>query len=148
MAKIILHRKPAFSHRFRPVEIFIDGEKAGLIKNGDTQEFTVSPGNHKVHCKMGWYYSDPFSVTPEGGEVKFLKIDLGPRSMGVIYAILFLALLMPLVFRSASWYNVETFSWIRLAALILIIAHGLYYNFLARKRYLRICEDAGNIFNQ
>jgi hypothetical protein len=148
MAKIIIHRKSAFSHRFRPFEIYIDGEKAGLIKNGGTEEFTVSPGYHKVHCKMSWYYSEAFNVTLNEDEVKFLKVEGGPKFMGVIYTVLLAALITPIVFRSASWYDKTMFSNIRFAALAIIILHGLYYNYIKRKQYLRISEDKENIFNQ
>jgi hypothetical protein len=147
MAKIIIHRKPAFAHRFRPIEVFIDGVKAGMVKNDDTQEFPVSPGYHKVHCKMGWYYSEAFNATLGSDEIKFLHLKHGPRFLGVVYAVLVIALITPIVSRSASWYDAKTFEMVRLAALVFIIAHGLYYNFFARKQYLKINEDKDNIFN-
>jgi hypothetical protein len=147
MAKIIIHRRSSFSHRFRPFEIYIDGEKAGLIKNDGTEEFPVSPGYHKVHCKMSWYYSEAFNVTLGENEIKFLKVDVTQKFLGVVYAGLAIVFVMPIVFRSASWYDEKTFSMIRLAALILIIVHGLYHSFVARKRYLRVTEDTNNIFN-
>ena len=148
MAKIILHRKPAFSHRFRPFQVYIDGEKAGLIKNGGTEEFPVTPGLHKIHCRMSWYHSDVFNVMVGETDVKFLKVSAGPKFMGLIYALLIIGVLAPVFFRSASWYDPEVFGAIRLAVLAIVIGHGLYYNFIERKRYLKISEDTENIFNR
>lgn len=148
MAKIIISRTSAFSHRFRPFEVFIDGERVGLIKNGSTEEFNTTSGFHKVHCKMSWYYSEAFNITMGADEVKYLKVGVTQKFLGLIYAILGMSLLISIIFRSASWYDNAIFNNICSAALVIIITHGLYYSIVARKRYLQVSEDSDNIFNR
>ena len=41
--KIIITRSAEWMNRLRPYTILIDGVQAGFVKNGSSEEFTISP---------------------------------------------------------------------------------------------------------
>ncbi len=40
--------------RFRPYDVLIDDVTLGSVRNGDTSEFVVSPGEHSIRLKVDW----------------------------------------------------------------------------------------------
>ena len=66
MAIIRLHRTKEYSNYLRDYIIYIDGQKAGTIRNGETKEFNIPEGNHSIYCKIDWCSSPEriFDVRP------------------------------------------------------------------------------------
>ncbi|MGL5273048.1 MAG: hypothetical protein ACRC8J_06150 [Phocaeicola sp.] len=52
MAAITLKRENRFVDQTRAYKIIIDGKQTGAIKNGETKEFTTTPGLHNVRVKI------------------------------------------------------------------------------------------------
>jgi hypothetical protein len=71
--------------------VFIDGEKVGAIRRGETSDFLVSPGQHSVKMLISRIYSSKTAtvVTRAGGTA---TMTCGPSLLG---AVPLLGLLVP-----------------------------------------------------
>ena len=52
MATIKIHRPKNFVGQLRKFNIYVDDVKIGSVANGETQEFQVSEGKHKIYMKQ------------------------------------------------------------------------------------------------
>lgn len=53
---------------FRKFRIELDGDVLGKIKNGGTQEFRISPGEHELVIGIDWVSSDPVKFRCDAGD--------------------------------------------------------------------------------
>lgn len=147
MAKIIINRKAEWMNRLRKFDVYIDGEKAGAVKNGGSEEFSVPAGEHVIHCKLSWYSSNTYNLHVNENDIKFLAVKGNMKGFVFLYIVLLIVVLAPLVFRNASWISRDMLEWSRFGILAIVIIYFGYYSFFARNKYLWIGEDKSNIFN-
>lgn len=57
----------------RPLQVLIDGKKAGSIKAGETTQYPVSAGAHRVQVKQDLSPSDEVTVRVDEGAVQALE---------------------------------------------------------------------------
>lgn len=58
-----MHREPAaWIDRARSYTVQIDGQAVGKVVNGETVEFKLSPGPHRVRMKVDWCGSREVTV--------------------------------------------------------------------------------------
>jgi Protein of unknown function (DUF2510) len=78
---VILRRRRAWTSSLMRFRVFIDGQLAGRIANGETRTFSVPPGAHRVRVKQGYLASRELdvSVPPDG------QLRCGPRGGGIVY---------------------------------------------------------------
>lgn len=63
MAELELLRPAGYkTDRLRAYQIYIDGQKIGKIKPGETEVFTLSPGQHELQLKQDWAASEKLKV--------------------------------------------------------------------------------------
>ena len=72
--KIIVSRPNQWLNRTRIVKVFIDDVEAGSIKNGSSEEFAISSGQHNVQCRMAWYSSPVITVNLNQNEIEYLVV--------------------------------------------------------------------------
>ena len=144
--KIILTRKKSINNRLRSFFVLIDGQKAGAIANGQTEEFVVTPGIHKIECRVNWTGSQTFEVNVREGESEYLQVRSGMKFFGIFLAMVLLIFGAQLYFRFTKTIVPQYFDTVRLVAAALVIAYFLYYLTLGRKQYLIIDKDSSNIF--
>lgn len=78
MAKIVLKRPTGYKpDRLRAYQVYIDGQKIGQIKPGETEAFEVPPGQHALRLKIDWSASETLQV--ELGENDEARFVCGPR---------------------------------------------------------------------
>ena len=44
---------------FRKFKVYVDDNKIGAVSNGETQEFQIAAGQHKIQCKQD-FFNSPF----------------------------------------------------------------------------------------
>jgi len=66
----------------------LDGQKTGLVSGGETSEFEVLPGQHKLKVKMGRYGSKDFDFNLFNKETKSFTVT-SMKSFTTVAAILF-----------------------------------------------------------
>jgi hypothetical protein len=59
--------------RFRAYPVFIDGERVGSLRHGETERYLVIPGQHVVMIKVDWAGSSPLDVTVQPSETVRLE---------------------------------------------------------------------------
>lgn len=57
----------------RTLNIFVDGAKAGGVKNGATEDIRVSAGRHTVMVGVDWSRSKPVSIDVPPGRYDELR---------------------------------------------------------------------------
>ncbi|MCE3283091.1 MAG: hypothetical protein K0Q66_1828 [Chitinophagaceae bacterium] len=134
-------------NRLRNINVFVDGKKAGAVKNGSSEEFTVEPGSHQVECKIDWCACEPLNVELKENEVKILKLQSGLKYLNYFYIVIILVVIGRLFFRFSGqpmpgWYD---------TAVVVILVPSLVYLFyfltVGKKKYLSLTEDKDSIFN-
>jgi len=146
--KIILSRKKSLLHWVRGFRVFIDGEQRGNVGNGQLEEFEVSPGTHKVVCKIGLYSSNEYEVNVSEGSTERLEVKIGMKGFLPIYLFFLAVVIYQLYLRYTKTPVPAYFETVRLAAIILIFAYFIYYLTLGRKKYLVISKDISGFFTK
>lgn len=63
MAEIILTRSDGFkTDRLRAYQVYVDGNKVGRIKAGQSERFGLPPGRHRLQLKQDWASSEKLLV--------------------------------------------------------------------------------------
>lgn len=145
--KIVINRKSEWVNKRRDYKILIDGTEAGKLANGGSEEFTITPGIHKVQCKINWCSSPELELEIKDGETKFLKTGSEMKFYTVGYIFLLVFILSPLIFRQLGIALPAMYSTIQAAYLIPYLLYIVYYLTLAKNRYAFLIEDKDNFFN-
>ncbi|CAN5458129.1 hypothetical protein BH23BAC3_BH23BAC3_25630 [soil metagenome] len=135
MTKLIIKRTSEWNNIMRDVGIYLDGDKIGVIGNGQTKEFEIIPGEHRLKSKIDWCGSE--TLTFELYENETQKIELSGFKLG--------KWLMPIALIISTLYFAlgEQLNLDPMLFLLMIIPVGLYllYNLtLGRDKYLRLRE--------
>lgn len=75
MAKLIVQRTSEWNNRMRNIGIYLDGEKIGVIGNGQTKEFEVAPGEHNLETKIDWCGSEILTFELSDTETKEIEVS-------------------------------------------------------------------------
>jgi hypothetical protein len=90
MPTLIINRTNEYANRWRAIDIYVDGQKTGVIGSGETKEFDILPGAHIVNCKIDWCGSNDVPIDLSGNEVKLLTLSSGffkNRSLRVVITV-------------------------------------------------------------
>lgn len=74
MATIKIQRTSELNNRLRDFRIYVDGEKIGTIKDGETKDFVVSSGQHSIAAKIDWCSSPEVSFNIKDTDTKAFKV--------------------------------------------------------------------------
>ena len=137
MPKIIIHRKNDWFIRSRVFEIYMNGQRIGYISNGETKEFEVTVGQHKLKIKMGRFGSKDYNYTIYSKEIKLFTISRDKVRSNVILILMIIAAIVQSIltmrFRSP---HITTFFFTAFLTLLVI-----YYQTIGRYTYLIIKES-------
>jgi hypothetical protein len=78
MTKIIINRSSEFSNLIRSINIYLGKTKIGELKNGESKEFEIEPGEHQLTAKIDWCRSNIIVFKIENGET--LRYNLSGRN--------------------------------------------------------------------
>lgn len=68
MAILKIVRASGYSDRLRAYQVILDGAKIGEVRNGQTQQFAIAPGQHTLSLKIDWCVSNTIDFTSAGDE--------------------------------------------------------------------------------
>jgi hypothetical protein len=146
--KIIIKRKKTMLNKVRGVKVSIDDVERGTIANGDSDEYTVEPGAHKLQCKISWYKTREQNIVIGEGETKFMQVSMGMKYFGISYIILLLAISSDfLIPRVTRMQRTDLWLWSKVIVIGVVGLYYLYYFTVGRNNYLLLEEDKDNIFN-
>lgn len=145
-SKLILTRKGEWINRRQRFKVFINNKEAGLIKNGDTQEYELEPGTHTLQCKINWTSSPVHTVEIKQGINTFLSVSNGMKYIVPLYIMMLVGILLPFFFRFANLPASETINTIKIILIVPAIIYIFLYITVFRKKYLSLGEDKSNPF--
>ncbi|UMB55112.1 hypothetical protein MKD41_06450 [Lutibacter sp. A64] len=142
MAKLIIIRNNEWNNMARNYGIYLDGKKIGTIANGETKEFDVTAGTHKINGKIDWCKSPTKNINfleNKSMEIEIAGFKYGNIIMPVALGVMSLFFLIKYVFK------IEANSFILLAGIGFLFP--LYYITIGRNKYLTIHEKDNNPFS-
>ena len=89
MATIRIQRTIEYQNAFRKINIFIDGEKVGIIENGKAIDFTVKTGNHTIVAKIDWCSSQKLNIQCRENTIN--SVQLSGYNMSIFLTLYYLS---------------------------------------------------------
>lgn len=74
------------------MDIFINGQKAGSVRNGEKKEFPAAPGHVDLYAKIDWCKTRPVTVDLQNGQTAVFQLGsplMGWRLLFTLYYALF-----------------------------------------------------------
>jgi hypothetical protein len=89
MPFVKIHRQNQFADAARVYQIYVDGEKKGEISRGESEDFFVTEGAHRIQLKIDWCASPEIEFEAQTEEI--VEFDCGNNTKGffAMYYILF-----------------------------------------------------------
>lgn len=133
MATIKIQRTNEYQNKMRAFKIFIDGQEAGTIANGETKDFETKAGKHTVTAKIDWCSSPDIAVDVKEHEIKNLEVG-GFKNGKWIMLTGFIIVGLHLILSKTIGFNYTIFL---LVPNFLIMIYSLT---LGRRKYLTLKE--------
>jgi len=133
MPKLRVTLTRSWNKRTKKIGVLDNGNELGTVYNGETSEFDVAAGSHKISVKSGWYGSKELAFTISENETKSVSADIFQYGNLIINS-LFLVLLVHFI--AFTFLNIQYIIWFNIPAFLIM---G-YFLTLGRNNYLVIKE--------
>jgi hypothetical protein len=147
-ARIVLNRSSEWINRVRSFKVLIDGQEAGRISNGATEQFPVAAGTHMVGCKVDWCGSNDYELNLQHGETAYVHVKSGMKYYWQFTLPLFVMLLLNFFFTVAKMHKPAWFNILLILICVPAAIYILYYTLFNRKAYLVITKDDKTLFGK
>lgn len=134
MAKIEITRRTEWINNAGRIQVYLDGQKIGYIYAGETKEFEVTGGNHKLQAKIDWCGSKVFLFTINENETKVLRLSGFKNSK---YLLGITAGIIAMHFLLKHTLKIDFFIWLIIPTFLILV----YYFTIGRNNYLIIREN-------
>ena len=133
MAKLIIKRVSEWNNRFRSIGVYLNGEKLGVIKNGEIAEYELEPGRHELRTKIDWCGSRTLILELKDGqsigvELSSFRFGRWIMPIGLVVSIIYFAFGDQIGIHPGFY----------LAAMALPLAFMVYLLTFGRNQYLRL----------
>ena len=136
MPNVIIIRTNEFVNRLRDYQLYIDGKNIGKIGNGQTKEFSIPAGKHKLIARIDWCSSQEIEF--EVQETQTRTFNVGSFKNGKwIMPISLITLVSLYVFNRYFENKLLIFSIFVIVPLFGVL---FYYITIGRKKYLTLSE--------
>lgn len=78
MAKIIINRSSEFSNGLRSIEILLNNNNIGEMKDGESKEFEIAPGSYTLKAKIDWCSSNLINLNIKNDDI--IRYNLSGRN--------------------------------------------------------------------
>lgn len=146
--KLVLTRKSEFVNRARGFRVLIDGQQAGIIRNGGAEEFHLAPGQHQVICKIDWCSSREYSIDIREGETVYLQVGSAMKYYWHLAIPLLIFLAINLYLSYTRQPKPIVFTYVLFASAAVVIGYLVYYTVINRKGYLLLEKDTTTLFGK
>jgi hypothetical protein len=133
MPKLVIKRSSEYNNSLRNYGIYIDGEKADTIANGETKELTITTGRHTLYFKIDWCSSPEVSFDITDSDIKSVLVGGFKNGSWMVPAAGGIILLSYLLERLFGIYYLF---FLAIPAFLVIV----YYITIGRKKYLTLKE--------
>jgi len=136
MSKLIIKRTSEWNNLARKFGIYIDDKKIGTISHGETKEFEINPGEHKIKGKIDWCGSQTLEFNIADNEIKEMEIG-GFKYSKIIMPLALI--IMTLFFLIKFLLKIESNTFTLFAGIGFLFP--LYYITIGKNHYLTIREN-------
>ncbi|MBO3116588.1 hypothetical protein J4050_07515 [Winogradskyella sp. DF17] len=143
MPKVIIERISEYRNKARKIGIYINGEKAGTISDGEIQVFDVEPGKHQIFAKVDWCGSKKNEIVLSENETKTFVLR-GYKYGGVMTQFVLGILLLYYLFKYA--FDLQ-FDFLIVFVLIGFL-YQMYFITFGKNNYLNLTEKNKNVLQQ
>lgn len=131
MSTLIIQRTSEWNAKVRDIGIYIDDEKVGIIKDGESLTFNIPEGTHTIKAKIDWCGTNAESFTIIKNETIYFQLS------GYKYGnLLFPAMLGIMVLYYLGTYffdmNMNFLAYVG----VLFFMYPLYFLTLGKNKYL------------
>lgn len=137
MAVLILKREKAWVNYFRRYKVYIDGDLAETIRNGETRRLHLESGEHTIQLRIEWCGSPPVKFTLDEGAIKVFRIEAietGRLANAIMAFLLILFFLIPSPLQYLPWF-------LKLGLVVSAILLVIYHATLGRDNFIEIIEE-------
>ncbi|WP_019039647.1 hypothetical protein [Psychroflexus tropicus] len=144
MTKIRVERNSEWNNKARAIGIYIDGEKVGIINDGETKEYEVENGKHEVFAKIDWCRSPKIKLHLTENKTKSLKLSGFKYGKWILPTLLGIMLLYFLG-KYALNTDLNFLIWI----VVIGFLYPIYHITFGKNRYLILAEKKNkNVLQQ
>jgi len=133
MATIVVQRTSEYLNRIRNYGVYIDGKKVGTIANGETNEFSVSTGQHLIYTKIDWCSSRTLNFDSSDNEIRRFEVGGFKHGYWLMPTAIFIIILSYILNLK---HDFEYLFYLAIPIFLLLV----YYLTVGRKRYLNLTE--------
>ncbi len=135
MPKLIIKRTSELNNKSRDFGLYVNGDKIGVIKNGETKVFDLETGKHQIVAKIDWCQSRKLNLEFQKNETRTIELS------GFKYA----NLIIPLIAAMFLGHFVLKFVFgidlvILIFAGLVVFLYPIYFITFGRKRYIILNE--------
>lgn len=87
MATLTVTRDSGYADLVRAYAVMLDGKKIGELKNGESKDFTISPGAHDIQMRIDWCGSLTFRFNASEEEPSRFKVSSNLRGQKIFLAL-------------------------------------------------------------
>ena len=135
MSKLIINRRSEWTNRGREIGLYLNKEKIGTIKNGETKEFQLKPGNHNLKAKIDWCGSQEHTIAIKENSSKTVELTGFPKSKWTLPILI----LVQFILLGLSYF-IEINQYIMMAFSISLLLYIFYPITIGRNHYLKLVE--------
>jgi len=145
-SRLVVRRSSEWMNRARSFKIMVDGQQAGTVKNGQSEDIAIASGMHKLFCKVDWCSSREVEIQAKPGETTYLFVKSGMKYYW--YFMIPLLIVLVLNFYLTFKHSPKPFWFDILLGIVGLSAAGymMYYTLFNRKDNLVMGEDEKGIF--
>jgi len=74
MGTLRIIRSSEWANKLRAIGIYVNGNKVGEVKNGETKEFEVPDGMNEISAKIDWCGSNKLNLMFSGNGTKTVEL--------------------------------------------------------------------------
>src|SRR4051794_36798961 len=79
MASLRISRDSGYADRIRAYSILLDGEHLCRLRNGETTQLPIAPGQHDIRAKIDWCKTQPIRFAAAAGETVGFRVKSSCR---------------------------------------------------------------------
>lgn len=133
MPKLTVTLTKSWNKRIKKITVLDHDTVLGIIHNGETSEFDIAAGSHKVKVKAGWYGSRELLFSVNEAETKSLDVDIFKYGNLIINSLI---TVLSIHFIALTFYDIKYLALFNIPAFLIL---G-YFLTLGRNDYLVIRE--------
>lgn len=135
MSQLIINRRSEWANRGRKIGLYLNEEKIGTIKNGETKEFQIEPGNYNLIAKIDWCGSQKHKLSLKENSQKTVELTGFPKNKWTLPILI----LIQFILLGLS-YIIEINQFIMMTFSISLLLYILYPITFGRNNYLKLIE--------